>query len=90
MKSSRFHFKPYSARLADPQDEILTLACVDLIKQNNEDRESIQYKSMDQGKPPRAATASLQVDVTDSDDLSPKFTKDVYRTQIMEFYPVTL
>lgn len=44
----------------------------------------------DQGKPPRAATASVQVQVTDSDDLSPKFTKDVYRTQIMEFYPISV
>ncbi|XP_046673716.1 cadherin-89D isoform X2 [Homalodisca vitripennis] len=50
---------------------------------------NLTIMAADQGKPPRAATASLQVDVTDSDDLSPKFTKDVYRTQIMEFYPVT-
>lgn len=44
----------------------------------------------DQGKPARAATANLQVDVTDSDDLNPKFTRDVYRTQITEFYPITV
>ncbi|XP_054267149.1 cadherin-89D-like [Macrosteles quadrilineatus] len=50
---------------------------------------NLTIMAADQGKPPRAATANLQVLVTDSDDLSPKFTRDIYRTQIMEFYPIT-
>ncbi|XP_075211152.1 cadherin 89D [Lycorma delicatula] len=43
----------------------------------------------DRGSPPRNSTTTLKVTVTDSDDLSPRFTHDVYRTQITEFYPIT-
>jgi hypothetical protein len=30
------------------------------------------------------------VSVIDNDDLSPKFSRDVYRTQVTEFYPVSV
>ncbi|CAH0381923.1 unnamed protein product [Bemisia tabaci] len=43
----------------------------------------------DRGSPPRNSTTTLIVTVNDNDDLNPKFTKDVYRVQIPEFYPIT-
>jgi len=30
------------------------------------------------------------VSVVDNDDLSPKFSQDVYRTQVTEFYPLSV
>jgi len=30
------------------------------------------------------------VSVDDNDDLSPKFSQDVYRTQVTEFYPLSV
>lgn len=42
----------------------------------------------DRGSPPRSSNATVYVEVQDNDDLPPKFTADVYRTQIPEFYPL--
>ncbi|XP_063243263.1 LOW QUALITY PROTEIN: cadherin-89D [Bacillus rossius redtenbacheri] len=43
----------------------------------------------DRGSPPKNSTTSIRVTVLDNDDLGPKFTRDVYRTKITEFYPLT-
>ncbi|XP_049863722.1 cadherin-89D isoform X2 [Schistocerca gregaria] len=43
----------------------------------------------DRGTPARNSTTQLVVSVVDNDDLPPKFTRDVYRTQINESYPIT-
>ncbi|XP_014239374.1 cadherin-89D [Cimex lectularius] len=52
-----------------------------------------QYKlivtASDRGSPPRSATTTVSISVNDSDDLNPTFTKDVYKTQITETYPMT-
>ncbi|XP_068082261.1 cadherin-89D [Anabrus simplex] len=43
----------------------------------------------DRGSPPRNSTTTIEVTVLDNDDLSPKFTREIYKTQVTEFYPVT-
>uniref|UniRef100_A0A1B6ECX7 Cadherin domain-containing protein n=4 Tax=Clastoptera arizonana TaxID=38151 RepID=A0A1B6ECX7_9HEMI len=43
----------------------------------------------DRGTPSRNSSTQLEVTIQDNDDLNPKFTRDVYRTQITEIYPVT-
>ncbi|XP_044262289.1 cadherin-89D isoform X1 [Tribolium madens] len=43
----------------------------------------------DRGIPPRSTNTTIRITVNDNDDLSPKFTKGVYRTRINEFYPIT-
>ncbi|XP_073992691.1 cadherin 89D isoform X2 [Rhodnius prolixus] len=45
--------------------------------------------AMDRGTPPRSATTTVSITVNDSDDLNPKFTKEIYKTQVMESYPLT-
>ncbi|XP_049870904.1 cadherin-89D [Pectinophora gossypiella] len=42
----------------------------------------------DRGSPPRSANTTVHITVQDNDDLPPKFTSDVYKTQIPEFYPI--
>ncbi|XP_050667758.1 cadherin-89D [Leptidea sinapis] len=42
----------------------------------------------DSGSPPRSTNTTLLVIVQDNDDLPPKFTLDVYKTKIPEFYPL--
>ncbi|XP_026498346.2 cadherin-89D isoform X2 [Vanessa tameamea] len=42
----------------------------------------------DRGSPPRSSNATVHIVVQDNDDLPPKFTFDVYRTKIPEFYPI--
>ncbi|KAG6460578.1 hypothetical protein O3G_MSEX012073 [Manduca sexta] len=42
----------------------------------------------DRGSPPRSSNTTVHIVVQDNDDLPPKFTLDVYRTQIPEFYPL--
>ncbi|CAH0583302.1 unnamed protein product [Chrysodeixis includens] len=42
----------------------------------------------DRGSPPRSSNATVKIVVQDNDDLPPKFTADVYKTQIPEFYPL--
>ncbi|KAF5278589.1 hypothetical protein FQA39_LY00631 [Lamprigera yunnana] len=43
----------------------------------------------DRGIPQRSTNATVKITVQDADDLSPKFTKGVYRTKLAEFYPLT-
>ncbi|XP_037975546.2 cadherin-89D isoform X2 [Plutella xylostella] len=53
------------------------------------DREfKLVVTASDRGTPSRSSNATVLVSVQDSDDLPPKFTLDVYRTQIPEFYPL--
>ncbi|XP_045496729.1 cadherin-89D isoform X1 [Colias croceus] len=42
----------------------------------------------DRGSPPRSSNTTVHIIVLDNDDLPPKFTLDVYRTKIPEFYPL--
>ncbi|XP_041968077.1 cadherin-89D isoform X2 [Aricia agestis] len=42
----------------------------------------------DRGSPPRSTNITVHIMVQDNDDLPPKFTRDVYRTRIPEFYPL--
>ncbi|KAK5650009.1 hypothetical protein RI129_001038 [Pyrocoelia pectoralis] len=54
------------------------------------DREFIiTVTASDRGIPQRSTNASIRIKVQDADDLSPKFTKGVYRTKLAEFYPLT-
>ncbi|XP_031334592.1 cadherin-89D isoform X1 [Photinus pyralis] len=54
------------------------------------DREfTITVTASDRGIPQRSTNASISIKVQDADDLSPKFTKGVYRTRLAEFYPLT-
>ncbi|XP_063390522.1 cadherin-89D isoform X2 [Cydia fagiglandana] len=48
---------------------------------------NIVITASDRGSPPRSTNATVHVTVQDNDDLPPKFTQDVYKTQIPEFYP---
>ncbi|XP_046736319.1 cadherin-89D isoform X1 [Diprion similis] len=53
------------------------------------DREFIlTIMASDRGIPSRTSNTTVTVLVSDSDDLNPRFTQDVYRTQIYEFYPM--
>ncbi|GLH03452.1 Cadherin-89D [Gryllus bimaculatus] len=51
--------------------------------------ESSHRAALDRGSPPRNSTTTITVVVLDNDDLSPKFARDTYRTQVTEFYPLT-
>ncbi|XP_075975934.1 cadherin 89D isoform X3 [Anticarsia gemmatalis] len=42
----------------------------------------------DRGSPPRSSNATVHITVQDNDDLPPKFTSELYKTQIPEFYPL--
>ncbi|XP_021940674.1 cadherin-89D isoform X3 [Zootermopsis nevadensis] len=54
------------------------------------DREfTLTLMASDRGSPPRNSTTNVLVSVLDNDDLSPKFSQDVYRTQVTEFYPLS-
>ncbi|KAK4881949.1 hypothetical protein RN001_005268 [Aquatica leii] len=54
------------------------------------DREfTITVTASDRGIPQRSTNATVRITVQDADDLSPKFTKGVYRTKLAEFYPLT-
>lgn len=44
----------------------------------------------DRGTPPRNSSVPLRVIVADNDDLSPAFTREVYKTKVKEFYPLTV
>lgn len=50
----------------------------------------LKIMASDRGVPPRNSTALVHVKVSDNDDLNPRFSRDVYRTQIPEFYPITV
>ncbi|XP_062556840.1 cadherin-89D isoform X3 [Armigeres subalbatus] len=43
----------------------------------------------DRGNPPRTANATVRVTVRDVDDLSPIFTRAIYRTKLKESFPIT-
>lgn len=51
---------------------------------------TLKIMASDRGIPPRNTTVPLYVKVSDNDDLNPRFSRDVYRTQIPEFYPITV
>lgn len=51
---------------------------------------SLKIMASDRGTPPKNSTVALLIKVSDNDDLNPQFTRDVYRTQITEFYPITV
>ncbi|XP_069700620.1 cadherin-89D [Periplaneta americana] len=54
------------------------------------DREFVlTLMASDRGSPPKNSTTTIEVLVLDNDDLSPKFSQDVYRTQVTEFYPLS-
>ncbi|KAM3959946.1 LOW QUALITY PROTEIN: cadherin 89D [Aphomia sociella] len=53
------------------------------------DREfKITVTASDRGSPPRSANTTVVIYVLDNDDLPPKFSRDIYKTQIPEFYPL--
>ncbi|KAG7190894.1 hypothetical protein KM043_006955 [Ampulex compressa] len=56
---------------------------------DNGDREfSLVIAATDRGIPSRSTNTTVKITVLDNDDLDPKFTKDVYRAKIYEFYPM--
>ena len=44
----------------------------------------------DNGSPPLASQTYLVIDIRDGDDLNPTFTQELYTTQILEDYPITV
>lgn len=50
----------------------------------------LRIMASDRGIPARNSTVPLYVKIADNDDLSPQFTREVYRTQISEYYPITV
>uniref|UniRef100_A0ABD2X656 Cadherin domain-containing protein n=1 Tax=Trichogramma kaykai TaxID=54128 RepID=A0ABD2X656_9HYME len=53
------------------------------------DREyNLLISANDRGSPAKSSNTTITITVVDNDDLDPKFTQDIYRTQIYEFYPV--
>lgn len=44
----------------------------------------------DRGNPPRTANATVRVTIRDVDDLSPIFTRAIYRTKLKESFPITV
>lgn len=42
----------------------------------------------DRGTPARTTNTTVRITVLDNDDLDPKFTRDVYKAKIYEFYPM--
>ncbi|OXU25849.1 hypothetical protein TSAR_005482 [Trichomalopsis sarcophagae] len=53
------------------------------------DREYVLIISAnDRGTPPKSTNTTITITVVDNDDLDPKFTQEVYRTDIFEFYPM--
>lgn len=65
----------------------------DVHNDNNDDDDGGKSKSknvllQDRGSPARSTNETVHITVMDNDDLPPKFTLDVYKTQIPEFYPL--
>lgn len=44
--------------------------------------------SQDRGVPARSTNSTVKITVMDNDDLDPKFTQDIYKAKIYEFYPM--
>lgn len=42
----------------------------------------------DRGAPARTTNTTVRITILDNDDLDPKFTRDVYKAKIYEFYPM--
>lgn len=42
----------------------------------------------DRGAPARTTNTTVKITILDNDDLDPKFTRDVYKAKIYEFYPM--
>jgi hypothetical protein len=42
----------------------------------------------DRGVPARSTNTTVKITVVDNDDLEPKFTRDIYKAKIYEFYPM--
>lgn len=48
------------------------------------------FQLQDRGTPQKNKTTTIAITVLDNDDLIPKFTQEMYRTQVLEFYPATV
>ncbi|XP_026669009.1 cadherin-89D isoform X2 [Ceratina calcarata] len=56
---------------------------------DNGDREfTLVIAATDRGVPARSTNTTVKITIVDNDDLDPKFTRDVYRAKIYEFYPM--
>ncbi|XP_078053550.1 cadherin 89D [Augochlora pura] len=56
---------------------------------DNGDREfTLVIAATDRGVPARTTNTTVRITIADNDDLDPKFTRDVYRAKIHEFYPM--
>ncbi|XP_011348713.1 cadherin-89D [Ooceraea biroi] len=53
------------------------------------DREfTLVITATDRGVPARSTNTTVKITVVDNDDLDPKFTRDIYKAKIYEFYPM--
>ncbi|XP_067214901.1 cadherin-89D [Linepithema humile] len=53
------------------------------------DREfTLIITATDRGVPARSTNSTVKITVVDNDDLDPKFTQDIYKAKIYEFYPI--
>ncbi|XP_018361835.1 PREDICTED: cadherin-89D isoform X2 [Trachymyrmex cornetzi] len=53
------------------------------------DREfTLVITATDRGVPARSTNSTVKITVMDNDDLDPKFTRDIYKAKIYEFYPM--
>ncbi|XP_029156895.1 cadherin-89D isoform X2 [Nylanderia fulva] len=53
------------------------------------DREfNLIITATDRGVPAKSTDSTVKITVLDNDDLDPKFTQDIYKTKIQEFYPM--
>ncbi|XP_076395482.1 cadherin 89D isoform X3 [Megachile rotundata] len=56
---------------------------------DNGDREfTLVIAATDRGVPAKTTNTTVKITIVDNDDLDPKFTRDVYRAKIYEFYPM--
>ncbi|XP_043259305.1 cadherin-89D [Colletes gigas] len=56
---------------------------------DNGDREfTLVIAATDRGVPSKTTNTTVKITILDNDDLDPKFTRDVYRAKIYEFYPM--
>ncbi|CAK9808610.1 Cad89D [Anthophora quadrimaculata] len=56
---------------------------------DNGDREfKLVIAATDRGVPARTTNTTVKITIVDNDDLDPKFTRDVYKAKIYEFYPM--
>ncbi|XP_043486385.1 cadherin-89D [Polistes fuscatus] len=56
---------------------------------DNGDREfTLVITATDRGVPAKSNKTTAKITIIDNDDLDPKFSRDVYKTKIYEFYPM--